>query len=233
MIGVLIVDRITKHLVVTGIAVGDVHKFLPAINLVHVRNSGVAFGFFSGGGALVLILTLVALGALLAFFILRPLKPLLWLPTGLVVGGAIGNLIDRVSSGSVTDFIKLPLWPAFNVADSAITLGVLALLYVLEGPRAEPRGGAGRRRGDADRSSRGPPGAVTDGPIELTGAARGCGHPPRPLPGRAAWLAVPGSDPDRRRGGSRRRPDAPQASPAGRWGAGDRHSGAARRPQRA
>jgi signal peptidase II len=151
MVGVLIVDRITKHLVVTGIAVGDVHKFLPAINLVHVRNSGVAFGFFSGGGALVLILTLVALGALLAFFILRPLKPLLWLPTGLVVGGAIGNLIDRVSSGSVTDFIKLPLWPAFNVADSAITLGVLALLYVLEGPRAEPAeepaGGEGTRAG--------------------------------------------------------------------------------------
>jgi signal peptidase II len=132
---VLILDRISKHLVVTGIAVGDVHKFLPAINLVHVRNSGVAFGFFSGGGALVLILTLLALGALVTFFLLRPQRPLLWLPTGLIVGGAIGNLIDRVSSGSVTDFIKVPLWPAFNLADTAITIGVLALLYVLEGPR--------------------------------------------------------------------------------------------------
>jgi signal peptidase II len=138
MVAVLILDRITKHLVVTGIAVGDVHKFMPAINLVHVRNSGVAFGFFSGGGALVLVLTLVALAALVTFFILRPRRPLLWLPTGLVVGGAVGNLIDRVSSGSVTDFIKLPLWPAFNLADSAITIGVLALLYVLEGPPAEP-----------------------------------------------------------------------------------------------
>jgi signal peptidase II len=133
-VAVLVLDRLTKHLVVTGIAVGDVHKFLPAINLVHVRNSGVAFGFFSGGGALVLVLTLVALGALVTFFVLRPRRPLLWLPTGLVVGGAVGNLIDRVSSGSVTDFIKLPLWPAFNLADTAITLGVLALLYVLEGP---------------------------------------------------------------------------------------------------
>jgi signal peptidase II len=134
---VVILDRITKHLVVTGIAVGDVHKFFPAINLVHVRNSGVAFGFFSGGGALVLVLTLLALAALVTFFIRRPTRPLLWLPTGLVVGGAIGNLIDRVSSGSVTDFIKLPLWPAFNLADAAITVGVLALLYVLEGPRDE------------------------------------------------------------------------------------------------
>jgi signal peptidase II len=146
---VLILDRITKHLVVTGIAVGDVHKFMPAINLVHVRNSGVAFGFFSGGGALVLILTLLALGALVAFFLLRPRRPLLWLPTGLVVGGAIGNLIDRLSSGSVTDFIKLPLWPAFNLADSAITVGVLALLYVLEGPRDAPADAADSHKGSS------------------------------------------------------------------------------------
>jgi signal peptidase II len=131
-------DRITKHLVVTGIAVGDVQKFMPAINLVHVRNSGVAFGFFSGGGVLVLVLTLAALAALAAFFVLRPRRPLLWLPTGLIIGGAIGNLIDRIATGSVTDFIKLPLWPAFNLADTAITFGVLSLLYVLEGPRPDP-----------------------------------------------------------------------------------------------
>ncbi|HEX8975944.1 MAG TPA: signal peptidase II [Solirubrobacteraceae bacterium] len=150
---VVALDRLTKHLVVTGIAVGEVHRFLPAINLVHVRNSGVAFGFFSGGGVLVLVLTLVALSALVVFFIRRPRRPLLWLPTGLIVGGAVGNLIDRLSSGSVTDFIKLPLWPAFNLADSAITLGVLALLYVLEGPAASrsepaaPAAGSGRIEG--------------------------------------------------------------------------------------
>jgi signal peptidase II len=57
------------------------------------------------------------------------------LPTGLLVGGALGNLIDRLVHGAVTDFVKLPLWPAFNVADMAITFGVLALLWVLEGPR--------------------------------------------------------------------------------------------------
>ena len=131
---VVVVDRITKHLVVTGIAVGDEHKFLPGVNLVHVRNSGVAFGFFSGGGALVLVLTLVALGALLVYFVLRPNRRGLWVPTGLLVGGALGNLIDRLVNGPVTDFIKLPLWPAFNVSDMAITFGVLALLYVLEGP---------------------------------------------------------------------------------------------------
>ncbi len=131
---VLIVDRITKRAVVNGIRIGDVHKFLPGVNLVHVQNSGVAFGFFSGGGALVLVLTLVALLALVVYFLRRPTRPGLWVPTGLLVGGAIGNLIDRLSSGSVTDFIKFPLWPAFNVSDMAITFGVLALLYVLEGP---------------------------------------------------------------------------------------------------
>jgi signal peptidase II len=120
--------------VVSGIAIGDEHKVLPGVNLVHVRNRGVAFGFFSGGGALVLVLTLAALAALLVYFARRPDRRGLWVPTGLLVGGALGNLIDRLVSGSVTDFIKFPLWPAFNVSDMAITFGVLALLYVLEGP---------------------------------------------------------------------------------------------------
>jgi signal peptidase II len=132
---VVVLDRITKALVVSGIAIGDVRHVLPGIRLVHVRNSGVAFNFFSGGGALVLVLTLTALCALVVYFLRRPTRPLLWLPTGLLVGGAIGNLIDRIASGSVTDFIQLPHWPAFNVADMSITFGVLALLYVLEGPR--------------------------------------------------------------------------------------------------
>jgi signal peptidase II len=116
---VLIVDQLTKHTVASGIAAGEQRRFLPGVNLVHVRNTGVAFGFFSGGGALVLAFTLAALAALLVYFARRPERHLLWLPTGLLIGGALGNLIDRVGSGAVTDFIKLPLWPAFNVADMA------------------------------------------------------------------------------------------------------------------
>ncbi|MFZ0041479.1 MAG: signal peptidase II [Solirubrobacteraceae bacterium] len=141
MAAVILVDRLTKHAVVSGIAVGDVHKFLPGVQLVHVRNSGVAFGFFAGGGVLVLLLTFVALAALIVYFLMRPTRSGLWLPTGLLVGGALGNLIDRLLNGSVTDFIKLPLWPAFNVSDMAITFGVLALLYVLEGPSSAPSSG--------------------------------------------------------------------------------------------
>jgi signal peptidase II len=129
---VLILDRVTKHAVIANIAVGTTQKFLPAVNLVHIHNSGVAFGFFAGGGALVLVMTLAALSALVVYFLLRPTRRGLWLPTGLLLGGALGNLIDRLAQGYVTDFIKLPAWPAFNVSDMAITFGVLSLLYVLE-----------------------------------------------------------------------------------------------------
>jgi signal peptidase II len=132
-------DQLTKHTVAAGIAPGDTHKFLPLVDLVHVRNTGVAFGFFSGGGALVLTLTLLALAVLVLYLALRPERPWLWLPTGMLVGGAVGNLIDRISTGSVVDFIKLPHWPAFNVADMSITFGVLALLWVLEGRRTDER----------------------------------------------------------------------------------------------
>lgn len=132
---VLAVDQLTKHAVRAGIEVGQQEKFLPGVQLVHVRNTGVAFSLFSGGGTLVLVFTFAALAVLVGYFALRPRRPWLWLPTGLLIGGALGNLIDRLANGAVTDFIKLPLWPAFNVADMAITFGVLALLYVLEGPR--------------------------------------------------------------------------------------------------
>jgi signal peptidase II len=132
---VLGLDQLTKHTIATGIAAGQTKKFLPGVDLVHYRNPGVAFSIFSSGGPLVLIFTLAALALLLGYFALHPARPWLWIPTGMLVGGAIGNLIDRIASGAVTDFIKLPHWPAFNVADISITFGVLALLWVLEGPR--------------------------------------------------------------------------------------------------
>ena len=143
MATVIGLDQLTKHTIAAGIQPGETRKFLPAIKLVHVRNTGVAFGFLSSGGALVLVFTLLALAVLLGYFALRPERPWLWLPTGMLVGGAIGNLIDRVLSGSVIDFIKLPAWPAFNVADISITFGVIALLWVLEGPVGARRSAQG------------------------------------------------------------------------------------------
>jgi signal peptidase II len=127
-------DQAAKAIVRGQIEIGDAVGLVLGIKLVHVRNDGIAFGFFSGGGAVLVIFAVVALAALLIFFSRHRDRPLVWLPTGLLIGGAAGNLIDRVRDHAVTDFIKLPHWPAFNVADMAITFGVLTLLYVLEGP---------------------------------------------------------------------------------------------------
>jgi signal peptidase II len=129
---VVALDQLTKALVRGGIDVGEEDSILPGVSLVHVRNTGVAFGAFSGGGLIVVALVTVALAALLYYFFTHLDKPLVWLPTGMLLGGSIGNIIDRVRDGAVTDFVKLPAWPAFNVADVAITFGVLVLLWVIE-----------------------------------------------------------------------------------------------------
>ncbi|MFL5911638.1 MAG: signal peptidase II [Gaiellaceae bacterium] len=129
---VLLVDQGTKALVRDSIAAGEQRDVLGPLSFVNVHNRGVAFGFLGGGGAIVLVVTFTALALLLVYFARHAERPLLWLPTGLVLGGALGNLIDRIRQGYVTDFIHLPHWPAFNVADMCITGGVVALVLVLE-----------------------------------------------------------------------------------------------------
>jgi signal peptidase II len=135
MVAVIALDQGTKAVVRANVAIGDRDGVFPGVEIVHVRNEGVAFSRFSGGGTVVAVIVGVALLALLAYFVTHLDKPLVWLPTGMLLGGALGNVIDRVRDGAVTDFIKLPGWPAFNVADIAITFGVLVLLYVTERPR--------------------------------------------------------------------------------------------------
>ena len=135
---VLVFDQVTKALVRDGVRRGTEDPIFPALKLVHVRNEGVAFGVNPGGGTtlLVAIIALALLGLVL-FFARHHARPLMWLPVGLLVGGALGNIVDRIRDGAVTDFLKIPFWPAFNIADVAITFGVLALLYVLEGPKKD------------------------------------------------------------------------------------------------
>ena len=137
MAAVLLVDQVTKRLVQSHIEQGEHDNVFFGIDLVHVRNHGVAFGAFAGGGTIVAVVIAIALVALVLWFVRHTGTPLAWLPTGLLLGGAVGNIFDRVRDGAVTDFVKLPAWPAFNVADIAITFGVLSLLYVLESGGAE------------------------------------------------------------------------------------------------
>lgn len=133
---VIAVDQLTKALVRAGIEPGDHHRLLPAIDLVNVRNRGIAFGLFTDSGALLPVVTIAALAGLVVYFVRHAERALVWVPTGLLLGGALGNMLDRVLRGGVTDFIDIPLWPAFNAADMSITIGVLSFLYVIEmGPR--------------------------------------------------------------------------------------------------
>ena len=131
-VAVVVADQVTKAIVRNQVSPLETVHVIPGVKLIRAENSGVAFSQLSGGGPLVVIVAVVALGALLAFFLTHLHRRLVWLPTGLLLGGAAGNLIDRVRAGAVTDFVKLPHWPAFNVADIAITAGVILLVYVLE-----------------------------------------------------------------------------------------------------
>ena len=132
---VVAVDQATKQLAVSALERGQSESVFIGLELTHVRNTGIAFGALSGGGALVLALIAGAVLLLLVHFARRADTPGLWLPVGAVLGGALGNLADRSRDGTVIDFIDPIVWPAFNVADIAIVLGVLGLFYVTGGSR--------------------------------------------------------------------------------------------------
>jgi signal peptidase II len=107
-------------------------------HLTNVANRGLAFGVLGDGEGLVLAVTIAALGLVLAWFALDPGRPWMWLAVGLLAGGALGNLADRVRADAVTDYLDPPLWPAFNLADVAITVGALTLVLASMG--GPPRG---------------------------------------------------------------------------------------------
>jgi signal peptidase II len=136
---VVAADQLSKHAIRQSIVPGEERGVLPGIQLVNTRNRGVAFGFLPGNHIAVTLVIALALIALLVYFALHATRPFLWLPTGMLIGGALGNILDRLRDGSVTDFIKLPLgWPPFNLADTSITLGVLLLIVAIEAPRKDP-----------------------------------------------------------------------------------------------
>ena len=134
-VGVVVAaDQATKQAAVSGIERGESINVFLGLDLTSTRNTGVAFGAFQGGGLVVTLLIVVALVLLLGYFAFHAGRPWLWLPVGMLLGGALGNLADRARTGAVIDFIDPVAWPAFNLADTAIVLGVLGLLYVVEGP---------------------------------------------------------------------------------------------------
>lgn len=127
---VLLADQVAKRLVEHRIAIGEEVAVLGPLKLTLTHNEGVAFGLARGSGAPLVALTVVGLAVVVYLFSRQPERPLMWLAAGLVAGGALGNLVDRVRAGAVTDFVDLPHWPAFNLADAAITCGVLLMVGI-------------------------------------------------------------------------------------------------------
>jgi len=137
---VLILDQATKALVLNHLPLGGSIPVIPGFfDLTHVHNPGGAFGFLSGmsaefRGLLFVAVSLLAVGLILYFYWQTPVRQrFLAVGLSLIFGGAVGNLVDRIRFGIVVDFLDLYAgelhWPAFNVADSAITVGVLIFGY--------------------------------------------------------------------------------------------------------
>ena len=129
---VLALEQATKQIVASSLGRGECVGVFPGLDLTNTRNRGVAFGALEGSAVIVALLIGVVLVLLLAYFMANARSSWLWLPVGMLMGGALGNLVDRAREGAVIDFIDPVAWPAFNLADSAIVVGVGVLLYVVE-----------------------------------------------------------------------------------------------------
>jgi signal peptidase II len=136
---VVLADQASKAAIEANLVPGQDVDLIGPLQLTSAHNTGIAFGLAAGSGAGVIVLTLAALALLVALFARHPDRPGMWVATGLMVGGALGNLADRVRTDAVTDFIDFSAWPPFNLADAAITIGVatLAWTYLREASERE------------------------------------------------------------------------------------------------
>ena len=125
-------DQLTKHIVTSTLALDDSTHVVGPLSIHHVQNSGIAFGLFSSATAVVTVVTSIAVVWMLVYFARSGARhPVLPAALGLLIGGSLSNLVDRIRLHHVTDFIDLKWWPAFNLADSFIVIGVAILLVGL------------------------------------------------------------------------------------------------------
>lgn len=139
-IAAVVADQVTKHVVASHLSLDEKLQVIGPFSIHHVQNSGIAFGLFSSATVIVIALTAVALGWMLIFFARSGARhPVLPAALGLVIGGSLSNLVDRVRLGHVTDFLDFRYWPAFNLADSFIVIGVAVLFATLILSDRKPR----------------------------------------------------------------------------------------------
>ena len=125
-------DQLTKWIVASNLRLGGGIHVLGPFWIRHVQNSGIAFGFFPSATAAVIVCTAAAVAWMLVYFARSGARhPVLPIALGLVIGGSVSNLADRIRLGHVTDFLDLQHWPAFNLADSFIVIGVGMILAAL------------------------------------------------------------------------------------------------------
>jgi signal peptidase II len=133
-IAAVIADQLTKQVVARTLALGEEVEIAGPFSIHHVHNSGIAFGLFSSATSVVIALTALAVLWMLVFFARSGARhPVLPVALGLVLGGSVANLLDRVRLGHVTDFLDFRFWPAFNLADLFIVVGVASLFGALAG----------------------------------------------------------------------------------------------------
>ena len=129
---ILIADQLLKFLVLKTIPFKFSIQIISKIfYLTHIRNYGAAFGLFQNASNLLLWFSIIVIGVILYLYDQIPNENPPQIFTGLILGGALGNLVDRIRFGYVIDFLDFQIWPAFNVADMAITIGVIGLIIYL------------------------------------------------------------------------------------------------------
>jgi signal peptidase II len=139
-IAAVVADQVTKHVVVSNLQLGEALHVVGPFSIRHVQNSGIAFGLFANATAGVIVVTGIAVAWMLVYFARSGARhPVLPVALGLVIGGSVSNLADRVRLGFVTDFLDFRYWPAFNLADSFIVIGVGILLVALVLAEREPQ----------------------------------------------------------------------------------------------
>jgi len=138
----IVADQVTKEIVVSHLALGEEVHVVGPLWIHHVMNSGIAFGLFSAWASLVTVVTAVAVAWMVGYFARAGSRhPVLPVALGLLIGGSVSNLIDRLRLGHVTDFLDFRYWPAFNLADSFICVGVGILLLTVFAAERDPRPG--------------------------------------------------------------------------------------------
>ena len=139
-VAAVVADQVTKHIVSSQLALDEEVVVIGPFSIHHVQNSGIAFGLFPNATAAVIVLTTVAVAWMLVFFARAGARhPVLPVALGLLLGGSISNLADRVRLGHVTDFLDLRYWPAFNLADICIVVGVVLLVGTMLAGERSPR----------------------------------------------------------------------------------------------